>query len=202
MGFVVYLLHKEFAMTDFDKIKQFFVEHTNKYVNYKVVESNELKAQRFPDEYTVCNIFNNKQVVDFFAIEFPYQSNPPLIDVESLDSFTFGIYFVNYGNQIVIDDTRRTWDCGADSFEGNGVIAIQLPLVKHFVAGRGLEMQDYAITKTTSLDSFVADTINMIATMQTLNNLQPTQPYLVADSRIDEARQALTACWVHNKTIH
>ena len=80
-------------MTDFDKIKQFFVDHTNKYVNYKVVESNELKAQRFPDEYTVCNIFNNKQVVDFFAIEFSHISNPPLVDVESLDSFAFCFYF-------------------------------------------------------------------------------------------------------------
>ena len=188
-------------MTDFEKIKQFFVDHTYKYVNYKVVGSDELKAQRFPDEYTVCNIFNNKQVVDFFAIEFPYQSNPPLVDVESLDSFTFGIYFVNYGNQIVIDDTRRTWDCGADSPEGNGIIAAQLPLVQQFLAKRGLDFANYAITKKTTIDSFVADAINVVTAMQTLNNLQTNEPYIVSDTRIDDTTQALTECWVHNKSI-
>ena len=198
---MVYLLHKEYAMTDFDKIKQFFVDHTNKYVNYRVIDRDELKAQRFPDEYTASNIFVNKDVVDFFAIEFPYQSNPPLVDVESLDSFTFGIYFVNYGNQIVIDDTRRTWDCGADSPEGNGVIATQLALVKDYLAGRGLDFTNYAITKTTSLDSFVTDAINVVTAMQTLNNLQTNEPYIVSDTRIDDTTQALTECWVHSKLI-
>ena len=188
-------------MTEFEQIKQFFVDHANKYVNYRVVGSDELKAQRFPDEYTASNIFANKDVVDFFAIEFPYQSNPPLVDVESLDSFTFGIYFVNYGNQIVIDDTRRTWDCGADRFEGNGIIATQLPLVQQFLSKRGLDFTNYAITKKTSLDSFVADTINVVTAMQTLNNLQTTPPYFANNPHIDDTTQALTECWVNSKLI-
>ena len=188
-------------MTDFDKIKQFFVDHTNKYVNYRVVGSDELKAQRFPDEYTASNIFAGKDVVDFFAIEFPYQSNPPLVDVESLDSFAFSFYFVDLGNKIVINDTRRTWDCGADSPEGNGVIATQLALVKDYLAERGLDFANYAITKKTTVDSFVADAINVVTAMQTLNNLQPNAPYIVSDARIDDTTQALTECWVHNKSI-
>ena len=188
-------------MTDFEQMKQFFVGHQNRFVGYRVIDSDMCKKERFLPEYVCKNIINNPGVKDFFVLHFPFDSGSGLVDIDSLDSFVFDFYFVDYGDKIVIDDACRTFDCGVEAYEGNGVIQMQADVTRKYLAKNGLEYRNYAISKQTSLQTFVQDTITFVKALQTLNNAQPSPPYVL---ELDDAREAvdvLTRCWIKGEKI-
>ena len=126
-------------MTHFDQMKEFFLQHREKLVAYRVIDSTVRTQEMHLPEYVCENILNNPNVKDFFVIEFPCNSNTSLIEIDSLDSFVFDLYFVDYGDKITITDAQRTVDCGVEAYEGNGVIFTQKAVTEHYLAKNGLQ---------------------------------------------------------------
>ena len=189
-------------MTDFEKIKQFFATHQGRFVGYNVIDSNTIKSKSYLSQYLCDNVLRNPNVKDFFALEFPFDSQTGLVDIDSLDSFVFDFYFVDYGNTVVIDDAGRTFECGVASYEGNGVIANQRQVTNKYLAKNGLICtENYAIVKQTSLDTFVQDTITFVKALQTLNNAQPYPPYLLQLDDATHVVDVLTRCWVNGERL-
>lgn len=185
-------------MTDFERIKRFFKEFQGRFVNYEVIDGTTRRAD-CSIEYVCANIINNPSVKDFFVLYFPFESHSVLVDIDSLDSFVFEIYFINYGDKIVIHDACRTFDCGADSPEGNGVIAAHKEVVDRYLQRNGVAREVWAIVKETSLETFVQDTVTFVKVLQTMNNAQPTPPYLLELDAADKVVAVLTRCWIRKE---
>lgn len=199
---MVYLLHKEYAMTDFEKIKQFFTTHQGRFVGYNVIDSDTVKSKGFPSDYLYKHILHNEDVKDFFALEFPFDSKTGLVDIDSLDSFVFDFYFVDLGDKIVIDDAGRTFLCGVEAYEGNGVIAKHSDVTEKYLAKNGLAyVNGYGIAKQTSTATFVQDAITFVKVLQTLNNAQPYPPYILELDDANEVVDVLTRCWVKGEKL-
>lgn len=181
-------------MTDFEKIKQFFIEYTDTFVAYNVITRGQ--DEKNYTDYIINNIYRNPNVKDFFALEFPFDSGKNLVHIDSLDSFVFDFYFLDYGDKIVIDDAERTCYCGVEAPEGNGVLANQKEIVEKYLTKNGFSFENYNIVKETSLETFVKDTINFIKVLQTLNNIQPSPPYILELDEAKETVDLLTRCWI------
>lgn len=188
-------------MTNFEQMKEFFLQHSEKFVAYHVIDSNARKQATHLPQYVYENILKNPNVKDFFVLEFPYNSNTGLTEIDSLDSFVFDLYFIDYGDKIIITDAQRTVECGVEAYEGNGIIFMQKAITEKYLAKNGLQFIDNAIVKETSLQTFTQDTITLVKTMQTLNNAQPYPPYLLELDCAHETVDILTRCWVHNESI-
>ncbi len=189
-------------MTDFEKIKQFFVEHTDKFVHYKIIDKEEKSKEGYLSDFIHKQILNNPKVKDFFAIEFPFNcDDKSLVTIDSLDSFVFDFYFLDLDNKIIITDAERTFQCGVEAYEGNGVLADKYDIVKKYLAKNNIEDGDFAISKVTTLDTFVQDTITFIKVLQTLNNIQPFPPYLLELDSAKEVVDVLTRTWVNSEKI-
>ena len=189
-------------MTDFEKIKQFFTTHQGRFVGYNVIDSDTVKSKGFPSDYLYKYILHTDDVKDFFALEFPFDSKTGLVDVDSLDSFVFDFYFVDYGDKIVIDDAGRTFLCGVEAYEGNGVIANHSDVTDNYLAKNGLSyVNGYGIAKQTSIATFVQDAITFVKVLQTLNNAQPYPPYVLELDDAKEVVDVLTRCWVKGEKL-
>ncbi len=188
-------------MTDFEQMKRFFLQHRDRFVGYDLIDSDARKEEKFLPEYVCKSIINDPSVKDFFVLHFTLDSHAGLVDVNSLDSFVFDFYFIDYGDKIVIDDACRTFECGVEAYEGNGVIQTQWDATSKYLAKNGMEYRNYAIVKQTSLQTFVQDTVTFVKVLQTLNNAQPSPPYIL---ELDDAREAvdvLTRCWIKGERI-
>ncbi len=188
-------------MTDFQKIKEFFLQRCGKFVEYSVIDSDARKCEKHLPEYVCQNIINNPGVKDFFVLNFPFYSNAGLVEIDSFDSFVFEFYFIDYGDKIVISDAKRTFDCGVEEYEGNGVILAQKTVVEKYLLKNGLQSIDNDIVKQTSLQTFVQDTVAFVKALQTLNNAQPYPPYILELDSARETVDALTRCWVYGERI-
>ena len=188
-------------MTTLEQMKHFFLKHRERLVGYNLIDSDTRRCDVHLPEYVCQSIINNPDVKDFFVLNFPFDSNSGLVDVDSLDSFVFDFYFLDYGDKIVIDDARRTFDCGVECYEGNGVILKQLELTEKYLLKNGLQYSNYTITKETSIETFVQDTITFVKVLQTLNNAQPYPPYILELDDACEVTDLLTRCWIYGEKI-
>ncbi|MBE6655575.1 MAG: hypothetical protein E7609_01730 [Ruminococcaceae bacterium] len=186
-------------MTDFEQMKQFFLQHRERLVDYNLINSNARKCEKYLPEYVYKNIIHNPDVKDFFVLNFPFDVKSGLVNVDSLDSFVFDFYFVDYGDKIVIDDAERTFDCGVESYEGNGVILAQKDVTEKYLLKNGLQYSNYAIIKQTNIQTFVQDTITFVKVLQTLNNAQPYPPYILELDDAREVVEVLTRCWIYGE---
>ena len=187
-------------MTDFEQMKRFFEEHQGRLVGYEVIDSATRRTADL-DEGECKGIANNPCVKDFFVLHFPFDSRSNLVDIDSLDSFTFEICFVDYGDKIVIHDAGRTFDCGVKAYEGNGVIGAHKTVVDRYLERNGMECDDWAVTKETSLATFARDTITFVKALQTLNNAQPFPPYLLELDAASEVADVLSRCWIKGERM-
>ena len=188
-------------MTDFERIKRFFEEHQGRFVGYEVIDSATQKAKALLDEAVCESIVSNPRVKDFFLLYFPFDSHSALVDIDSLDSFTFEIYFADYGDKIVIHDAGRTFACGVEAYEGNGVLATHKDVADRYVERNGMAFEGWAVTKKTSLATFVQDTVTFVKVLQTLNNAQPFPPYLLELDAAREVVDVLSRCWIQGEKI-
>ncbi len=188
-------------MTDFEKIKNFFLERVDNFVHYKVLDKSDKLQEGYLSQFVYEKIINDTEVDDFFAIEFPFTCEENLHCIDSLDSFTFDFYFLSLGDKIVITDAERTFECGVEAFEGNGVLAEKLDRVREYLERNGMELNEYAIIKQTSIHSFVSDAITFTRVLQTLNNIQPYPPYILELDEAREVEEVLTRAWIKNESI-
>lgn len=188
-------------MPNFEIIKQFFIDHIDRFVHYKVNTKEQVIQKKYLTENICKEIINNPKVIDFFTIEFPLDAPNGLISIDSLDSFVFDFYFLNLGDSIVISDAGRTFECGVEAFEGNGVLAEKIDLLKRYLSKNGMTYDCYNILKQTNIDTFIQDTITFIKVLQTLNNIQPFPPYLLELDQAKEVVDVLTRTWINNEII-
>lgn len=184
-------------LEQFDSIRCFFEERSNKYVEY-TVNSNP------GNEHTYY--FSPPPFQRDFYIRF---ASPHLSEVyqfyriDSYDSFVFGIYFIDYGNRIEVSDMNRTWECGVEAFEGTGLMAKHLPLVKQKVEDYGFDALNFGLEmgKTTELHkvttekTFVSDAISLVELMLLINHIKPTPPHLRKNKYIRQEIDALQKSW-------
>lgn len=188
-------------MKDFEKIKGFFIDHLDRFVAYNVITKEEKDKETHLTEYVAKNIVRNPSVKDYFVLNFPFDSGKDLVDIDSLDSFVFDFYFIDYGDKIVIDDACRTFECGVEAYEGNGVLVQQSKKVDRYLEKNGLSWAEGSITCQTSMQTFVQDTITFVRVLQTLNNIQPYPPYILELDDAKEVVDVLTRCWVKGEKI-
>ena len=140
-------------MPNFESIKQFFIDHIDRFVHYKVNTKEQVLQKKYLTENICKEIINNPKVIDFFSIEFPLDAPNGLISIESLDSFVFDFYFLKLGESIVISDAGRTFECGVEAFEGNGVLAEKIDLVCRYLSKNGMAYDCYKVLKQTNTRS-------------------------------------------------
>ena len=189
-------------MTDFQKIKSFFAERADKFVHYEVFGKDEISSRRELPDFVVKKILNNPSVKDFFGINFPSSSPSGKVCIDSLDSFVFDFYFLDLGEQIIITDANRSFDCGVDAFEGNGVLLAHRGVVDGYLKANGAVWGEYAIFKQTNVDGFILDTINFVKILQTLNNAKPFPPYILELDSAKELVNALTRAWILDEGVN
>lgn len=189
-------------MSNLEKIKEFFISHANNFVCYKIISKEEKVKEQYLTDYVCKNIVQNEKVQDFFVMEFPSSDeNSNLVTIDSCDSFVFDIYFVDYGDKIILTDAGRTFDCGVEAFEGNEVFANQKELMTKYLAKYEITNNFYTIEKQITLDTYIADTINFVTALQTINNAQPYPPYVLELDNAKQTRDVLSRTWIKGEKI-
>ena len=186
-------------MTVFESIKQFFAERANKLVCYRVISKEEIRQQGHVTDFVRNKILANPQVKDFFAMEFPSAAPEGLVSIDSMDSFVFDFYFLELEDKIIISDAERSFECGVEAFEGNGVLASKRDVVEAYLQANAMTDGAYAISKQTDADAFVADTITFVKVLQTLNNARPYPPYLLELDGAKEVVDVLRRAWIERE---
>ena len=189
-------------MTDFEKIKQFFIEHIDKFVYYKIISKDEKINSNYLPDYVLNNLVHNESVKDFFVMEFPsINENKSLVTIDSCDSFVFDIYFVDYGDKIVLTDAGRTFDCCVEAPEGNGVFANQKDVMTKYLNKFGIINNFYTIEKQITFDTYIKDTINFVKALQTINHSEPYPPYVLELDNAKETVDVLSRTWIKGEKI-
>ena len=189
-------------MTDFEKIKDFFTKHIDKFVCYKIISKEEKIKEKYLTDYVLNNLIQNENVKDFFVMEFPSSGeNKNLVTIDSCDSFVFDIYFVDYGDKIFLTDAGRTFDCCVEAFEGNQVFANQKDIMTKYLEKYGITNNFYTVEKQITTDTYIKDTINFVKALQTINNSQPYPPYVLELDNAKETADVLTRTWVNGEKI-
>lgn len=188
-------------MKDFNEIKQFFIDHQNMLVEYKVISSEEKRKQTYLSDFERDFIVHDKAVKDFFVLEFPHMSNNNLYTIDSNDSFVFDFYFYTYGVTVYISDGGRSFDCGVEAYEGNCALAYHREAAKKYLEQFGIEYNTKDICKKTSIDSFIQDTINFVRALQTINNMENDPPYILDLGEGKRTNDILSRLWHQNLSI-
>ncbi len=168
---------------DFLKMKKFFFERQREYVLYDVTPLS------YRDAYSdYCSVDRFK---DAFALNFNWNNseNPDLYGIDPYDSFVFSIHCIYYDDRIELTDGNRTWECGVEAYEGTGLFATYFDSVEEFVNRHGYSFSDKArqetvIRKTTDIDSFARDAIELVRIMLLINRIDEEPPYIHEDNPI------------------
>lgn len=179
---------------DFSKIKSFFIDRQNDFVIYKVTDK---------DSSLHSHYFTPPKYEDIFYLEFDAGYFNALDDkhyIDPYDSFVFGIQFVNYGDRIEVTDFNRSFECGVEEFEGNGLMAKYFDKVQKVARSHGFELKsletcDTEIRKVTSISTFAIDAVKLIKVMLMINYMKDTYPYISGNKNIWEDIRALKKSW-------
>ena len=187
-------------MNNLEKIKKFFIERQNKFVHYNVIDKEHIDDKTSFSEFVLEKIIHNPEIKSYFAFEFPFSSDD-LITLDSMDSFVFDFYFLETADKIIITDAKRTFDCGVDCFEGNGVLLSKFDVVEKYLSKYDMYYLENAIYKQTSVDTFIQDTITFTKVLQTLNNAQPFPPFVLELDSAKDVVTTLTSAWVNDEKV-
>lgn len=179
---------------DFYKMKRFFEDRKNNFVIYDV---NNKDSSRY------SHYFTPPKYEDIFYLEFDagyFNARDDKYYIDPYDSFVFGMQFVNYGDRIEVTDYNRSFECGVEEAEGNGLMAKHFDKVQKVVNAHGLELKELIsngteIRKITSLNTFVLDAIKLIKVMLMINYMKDTYPYISGNKNIWEDIRALKQSW-------
>ena len=179
--------------SQYQQMKEYFERNIDKFVCYRI----DTRDTPMCTDYFRSEPFNQACFIQFVGphLSFNNPQNPDLYYIDSYDSFVFGIYLVNYGDHIELSDFNRTWECGVEAFEGNGLFALHIDAVRDFVTKNGFCLDKTQIRKTTSLDTFVDDAITLTKIMLMINYMQDKPPYLTFKKPIQEDIRALRKSW-------
>ena len=67
---ISYIILGARIMPNFESIKQFFIDHIDRFVHYKVNTKEQVIQKKYLTENICKEIINNPKVIDFFSIEF------------------------------------------------------------------------------------------------------------------------------------
>ena len=174
--------------SDFQKIKDFFLERKDDYVVYHVEDRSSDSAYYRP--YSNTEDFYLRVEGVFLGVD--HGKNRYIID--SYDSFVFGLYFVDLGDKIIITDNRRSIECGTAA-EGSLTEREQFLAMQELIKESGFVLDGDEILKETSVATFVEDAIKLIRLMLVINYAKRTPPYFKMNGEIRKDVRALKKSW-------
>lgn len=166
-------------MGKIEKIKEFFKNHENCFVNYRVCGTKK-----------VCGIKDNA-----FNIVFKNAQND-LINIKSCYEIEVG--FVETGDKLFLSDNLQVF---MNSLSPQ-LLENKKQVVEKYLFKYGFEVdKNFLITKETNENDFVGDTINFVKAILTINKIKDVPPYVLEDEKALEAKEDLIKTWIWNKKL-
>ena len=161
-------------MGKLNKIKEFFENHENCFVNYETKVSTKNTAFNI--------IFKNK--------------NNGLVNIRA--TYDIEIGFVETENKIFLSDNLQTFL----NSKRQDLIDNKKDVLERYCAKYGFEIdKNFLISKQTSEENFVEDTINFVKVILTINKIKEVPPFVLEDEKALEAKEDLIKTWVWNKKM-